>query len=355
MAKSHSKNRSSSKSRRRSPRIKSDHGPRRIVIRRPTSHLHDHPEQASPSGLSGLAGPDEATPGQERPPDESSPPGGECEDWSSKPDCPDEVSPLLKEWRGGIGGFVRHLDRLGIRYLAYSQVSSLEFCPYRYYLEYVRRVRLIPEPDYFIKGRIFHDALARYYRGCAGGRVPSVQTLHKSIDRHNREDGHHLKNAITLALQNIQDGWEVVAVEEPFVLQLGWGLPPCVGVIDLILRKGDCLAVIDHKSGRNFNENDALQLAIYRQHVCHHFKAGSCLAMYDEYRWVNNLGRIRKPAFQRTEVPFEPDEWKQARERIARRHEEMLAIQMEKDARGGGSCYICPFKEKCRKASYGSW
>ena len=71
------------------------------------------------------------------------------------------ISSHLAGWTGSIGGFVRDLDRRGCRYVAYTQVSVLEFCPYRYYLECVKGLRLRPQPDYFVKGHIFHAAAAR--------------------------------------------------------------------------------------------------------------------------------------------------------------------------------------------------
>ena len=268
------------------------------------------------------------------------------------------ISSHLASWSGSIGGFVRDLDRRGARYLAYAQVNALEFCPYRYYLECVKRVRLRPRPDYYVKGNILHAAVARYYRGLARNRLVSIEVLHAFVDRHDRSDGNYLKNAITIALQNAHAGWEVLGVEQPFVLSLGGGLPPCVGVIDLILSRGKQYAVVDHKTGKKFNAPDSLQVAIYREFVRRKFRTDSCLAFFDQYRWVNNLDRIRKPAFQRTEIKRTSKEWKATEHRLARSYQQMRAIQEEGDAAGTGPCYMCPLKARCTKASvsfYGGW
>jgi len=190
------------------------------------------------------------------------------------------VSSHLAGWTGSIGAFVRDLDRHGTRYLAFTQVSSLEFCQYRYYLESVKRLRLRPQPDYFVKGHIFHAAVARYYLGIAKNRVLTIASLHEFVDRHKRSDGHHLKNAISLAVQKAHVGWEVVAVEEPFVLSLGKGMPPCIGVIDLILRQGRHYAVVDHKTGKNFNDPDDLQVTIYREYIRRRYGSESCSAFW---------------------------------------------------------------------------
>jgi len=80
-----------------------------------------------------------------------------------------KIAGALAGHTGGIERFARKLDRDRAPYLSYSKIASVEYCPYRYHLEYVQRVRLRPEPTYFIKGRIFHKAAARLYRGIARG------------------------------------------------------------------------------------------------------------------------------------------------------------------------------------------
>jgi hypothetical protein len=265
------------------------------------------------------------------------------------------ISSHLAGWTGSVGGFVRDLNRRGTRYLAYSQVSSLEFCPYRYFLEFVKRVRLRPQPDYFVKGHLFHSVASKYYTGLARNRPVSVQALHSVIDRRGREDGHHLKNAITLAVQHAHTGWEVVGVEQPFVLSLGKALPPCVVVIDLLLRQGKQYAVVDHKTGKNFNEPDDLQIEVYREYVRRRYRSKSCSAFFDEYRWVNNLDRVRKAAFKRTEIIDNPKAWSDAENRLSRSFKAMRMIERDRDAPGTGPCYMCPFSGRCEKSSTSSY
>lgn len=268
------------------------------------------------------------------------------------------VAAHLARWTGSIGGFVRDLDRRGTRYLAFTKVGSLEFCLYQYYLQFVKRVRLRPEPAYFVKGRIFHEAAAKYYRALARTRPLSVEALHAFIDRHDHPEGHHLKNAVQLAVQNAYSGWEVVGVEQAFVLALGGNLPPCVGVIDLVLRQGQHYAVVDHKTGKNFYDPDKLQLAIYHEYVRRRFSPKKCVAVFDEYRWVNNLDRIRKPAFQHTEVKLTAGDWQRALLRLAEGYRRMRRIERAGDAEANGPCYMCPYQARCPKASvsyYGGW
>ena len=262
------------------------------------------------------------------------------------------ISAALSAHDGAIQTFMRSLDREHVPYLSYSKIASVEFCPYRYYLEYVAGVRLRPEPSYFVKGRTFHKAADRVYRRIARNRGLDITELEPLIQKHRDEDDQrHLRNAVQLLVQNVMTGWDVVGVEEPFVLSLGCGLPPCIGIVDLVLRKDDALAVIDHKTGKNFGNTDDLQMVVYRQHALTKHKADRCLTFFDEYRWVNNLGRIRKPAFQRTAVRLRSTAWASAVRRFAKGHQRIRRIEKTQDAPGTGLCYLCPFRDACDKAT----
>lgn len=93
------------------------------------------------------------------------------------------ISASLAEWTGSIGRFTETLDEQGQPYLSYSKLSTLEFCQYRYFLEYVEKVRLRPQPSYFVKGHLFHDAAARVYRSIAAQKQVDVTKLHARIDK----------------------------------------------------------------------------------------------------------------------------------------------------------------------------
>lgn len=178
------------------------------------------------------------------------------------------IREALAAHKGDIASFVNRLDREGVPYLSYSKIASVEFCPYRYCLEYVQRVKLRPEPAYFVKGRTFHKAAAVLYQGLARGSAIRDSALERLIRKHDDEaEQQHLRNAVALLRENALVDWRVVGVERPFALSVARDLPPCIGVVDLILRRDGTYAVIDHKTGRNLGGGDAMQLAIYRQHV----------------------------------------------------------------------------------------
>jgi len=264
-----------------------------------------------------------------------------------------ELSKRLAAWTGTIGGFSRKLDRENTSYISFSKVVSVEFCSYRYLLEYVKRRRLRPPPAYFANGQAFHETAARMYRSLSRGTSPDETDLLQFLARRATPPAIELENAVRVAAQNVHQGWEVVGVEEPFVISLGRALPPCIGVADLILRRGRTFAVVDHKTGRRFSGADELQLVLYREHVRRRYGASRCLTIVDEYRWVSDLTKIRKPAFQRQVVQLRRNAWSQAIQRIANAWSEIREIEKSGEAYGWGECFRCPYKGICPKASIG--
>jgi hypothetical protein len=168
------------------------------------------------------------------------------------------------------------------------------------------------------------------------------------INQHYRDDQEtHLRNAIILHLENLWQDCEVVAVEEPFVMQIDDQLPPCVGVIDLILKKDGKYILIDHKSGRDFYPHDELQMAIYVEYIKRRYGGSDSKFYYEQYRWVNNLDRIRKPAFQRTEVILPDHNWHQSLRRIQNGYQLIRKIRENGAATKAGECFRCPYRNIC--------
>jgi hypothetical protein len=264
------------------------------------------------------------------------------------------LAKLLSRPQIRVDALSRELDRRRARYISFSKVTCLEFCPYRYVLEYVKLKRLRPEPSYFMKGRLFHQGAAKFYEAKRSGPEPASPALHTSANRRlNGKDKAHVLNALKLLAEHSFKGWDVAAIESPFVLYLGPDLPPCIGIADLILRKGTHFAIVDHKTGKTFNKPDPLQLVIYREHIFRKYKARKCTAILDQYRWVRDLEHIRKPAFKRSTCKLGRNAWNRALKRIRSAHEEIVTIEREQDAAGTGSCFICPYKWVCPKARMG--
>jgi hypothetical protein len=269
----------------------------------------------------------------------------------------EKIRALLAGHAGGARSFVKKLDDGGLAHLSWSKVSCVEACPYGYYLQYMKRVRLVPEPDYFVKGRLFHQAADRVYRGLRRGRSLGPAELEPIVGRHESAVARdHLRNAVMVLLGNAFTEWEVLGTETIIVLDLGPGLPPCVGVIDLVLRKGTRFAVVDHKTGKAFWRQDPMQLAIYREHVLREYGPMQVSAFFDAYRWVNDLRRSRKPAHQRTRVRLSARSWGAAMRRFTTGYAAIQAVERAgEDAPSTGACYMCAWRGVCRKAVNTSW
>jgi hypothetical protein len=264
------------------------------------------------------------------------------------------VSKTLDQWGGSIEEFVSWLDKSEIPYLSYSKISTFDSCEYRYLMEYVQHIKLAEQPPYFVKGNAFHAAAGIAYRQMAEG-IADIVKLQAWVKKHCSDHHLHVTNALHLLVEHAHKGYKLVDIEHPFVLSLGPGLPPLVGVIDLLLQKGRTFVIVDHKTGTNFCDQDDFQLQLYRRYVRTKFNARRCLACFDEYRWVNSLERIRKPAFRRSYAQFASQSWSQSLQRIRHIYENMCRVERTGDAGSGGNCYTCPFKNACDRALTGWW
>ena len=260
-----------------------------------------------------------------------------------------QIREALQLSGGDADVFVAFLRREKIPHLSFSQITTIEFCEYRYQLQYIEVRELEPTPLYFVKGKAMHELIADTYRGMQNGDENKTYTPDESFsDEMDAESERHLMNAYRVHREHVWTGYEIEAVEHPFVMEIEEGLPPMVGVIDLVLRQNGDFTLVDHKTGRDFYPYDALQVAIYAKHIKGAHAGKSCRLFYDHYRWVNNLTRIRKPAFQRTEVPAKLSDWGEYLERIREGAEKIEQLYLEGKPTKKGACYMCPYRGICR-------
>lgn len=232
--------------------------------------------------------------------------------------------------------------------MSFSQVTTVEFCRRRYYLEYVALVEPDPIPQYFTKGKLLHQAIAASYEQAARQQPLDRDIPLSVVAQAEQEDMKtHLRNAVEVHLDNFWTCCDVLGVETPFVMELDQDLPPCVGVIDLVLQREGVFLLIDHKTGRDFYPLDELQMAIYVEYVRRQYGDAECQFFYDQYRWVNNLKRIRKPAFQRKQVSIAEGGWSEALNRIRKAYREIEKIRSTNAGEANGECFRCPFRAQC--------
>ena len=269
---------------------------------------------------------------------------------------------LIQRTNGDGDVFAQTLRRERIPHISFSQVSCVEFCPQRYYLQYVLGQDPDPLPDYFTKGKLFHSLLADFYRGnghpsnhppntagqaFADGALPHPASPNGAPSSLSPTSRTHLENAYAVHLQHSWSDCRVIAVEQPFAMLADEALPPLVGVIDLVLEHEGETIIVDHKTGRDFYPQDELQSAIYSEYLRRQFGDTPVTFYYDHYRWVENLQRIRKPALQRTPVVPSAESWPAALERIRSGYRLIEQVTRQGGTNGNGQCFRCPYRADC--------
>jgi len=284
------------------------------------------------------------------------------------------IDQIIRECRGDSDRFAETLRGEEIPHLSFSQVATVEFCEHRYYLQYIEKEEPVPFPDYFTKGKLLHQLIAETYEAIrTGSENGSVSVEYRIANTCIGDNKRHLVNAYHVHQANLWAGFKVADVEHPFVMEIDEKLPPMVGVIDLVLKQNGQYFLVDHKSGRNFYPYDELQVAIYKKYIqavyqgadCrlyydHYrwvnnlekyiqavYQGADCRLYYDHYRWVNNLGRIRKPAFQRTEVSVDVSSWPSYLKRIQQAYAIIQRIKNGIAPSRGGECFRCPYRNNC--------
>lgn len=260
----------------------------------------------------------------------------------------EQINALIKQSRSDGEHFAETLRQKRIPHLSFSQITTVESCEYRYYLQYIALSDLDPVPEYFTKGKSLHHIIAKTYEDLSRGNVIDIEIHRDQIDQtHSAEAKLHLRNAVDLHLRNIWQN-KVVAIEQPFAMIIDNSMPVCVGVIDLVLQDDDGYIVVDHKTGRDFAPQDELQTAIYVAFIERNIGNGKCSFYYDQYRWVNNLSRIRKPAFQRIPITLQKNYWHNAVQRITCGWDKINKISTSGYAAKNGECFRCPYRSLCK-------
>jgi hypothetical protein len=244
--------------------------------------------------------------------------------------------------------FVAALHHQQLSYLSYSQITTVEFCQQRYYLQYILGQQPEPLPDYFTKGKLLHQLIAQSYLADINGAAVTLDELQAQlVETEEFCDQVHLANALALYQQHRWQVERVLAVELPFAILLAEDLPPLVGVIDLVLQDGGSIILVDHKTGQNFYPYDELQVVIYAHYIQSIYPDLDCRLFYDHYRWVNNLQRIRKPAFQRTMVQMQPTLDILYHRRIYSAASIIQRLRAGSKPTHAGACFRCPFQKNC--------
>jgi len=245
--------------------------------------------------------------------------------------------------------FMRRIDRSGIPYLSHSKVTRLEICPRCYYREYVLGEE--QESTAMQRGSLFHQAAKIFYAALKAGKRTKPALTAKHIDANSlpAETLPMLRNAVELLQKNWWENHDILAVEEPFFMDLAPGLPPIIGIPDLVLCREGSLIVVDHKTSKSFNNLDSSQLVLYAEHLRRQHCTNSIIGVFDEYRLVPDLSKVRKPAFRRTPVSVDRYFLAEVITRYRKAWKRIVSIQKNGEPESSPDCWIC------NQSSYSSW
>jgi hypothetical protein len=258
-----------------------------------------------------------------------------------------QIQELIDRCNGDSETFVAYLYESRITHISFSQVYAFETCQHQYYIRYILGKEIFPVPEYFIKGKALHRTIANAYKTIQKGADFDEAIIQYDGICRSSQAGNHLHNGYLTFCQNILPLIEVVAIEKPFVFLLNGEIPPIVGIIDLILRRGDTLILIDHKTGRDFYQPDILQMAVYQGYVRSTGFQGECEFYYDNYRWVENLERIRKPAFERKRMSINEIEIRESEQRLITGYEGIRKLWEGRLPDRRGECFRCAYRSCC--------
>lgn len=251
---------------------------------------------------------------------------------------------LRNAWKRSGLSFVRYvnrLDRKSIPYLSHSKIACLERCPRCYYRQYILGER--QQSSAMELGSLFHLAAKEFYSSFRDGLLPKPAELlnHKKTKTLAEESRLKLRNALTQLRAHHWDGHEVVSLEEPFFMDIGKGLPPIIGIPDLVLRRAGSLVLVDHKTSKSFNELDPAQLVLYAEHLRRQHGTQCIVGVFDEYRLVPDLSTIRKPAFRRTPVSVDRSLLPALVHRYRQGWKEIIAMYRDGEPSSSPDCWIC--------------
>ena len=259
----------------------------------------------------------------------------------------DQIQALIDRCNGDSDTFIEELHQTKITHISFSQVYSFETCPRQYYLRHILGREITPVPEYFVKGKALHRTIANAYRAFGEGQDFSEDIIHYDGISRFSQAGNHLRNGYLTLRQNMLPSDEVLGIEKPFVFLMEDNIPPVVGVIDLILRRGDILILIDHKTGRDFYHPDILQMAVYLNYLRSAGLQGDCEFYYDSYRWVENLARIRKPAFERRQMVINEREIEGQAKRLVAGYQGIHRLKQGQLPERNGECFRCVYRNCC--------
>lgn len=168
-------------------------------------------------------------------------------------------------------------------HVSFSQIQTYLSCSLKYKFSYIDKVKPDFHPLSFVFGSSIHKVLAEYYQNLLEGNPSTLESLQNSFalllesakktekilfdDDTSESVIEKGKALIQCFHKNVSPG-VVIAIEQPFTIEIGGKIPPLIGAIDLIeMDKNGNIIVVDHKtSSSKYAQNKIkkdIQMTLY--------------------------------------------------------------------------------------------
>lgn len=196
-------------------------------------------------------------------------------------------------------------------HISFSQINTMLMCPLKYKYTYIDGIPMPLLPSSMVLGSALHESIAHFYQlhleGIAAtkGELTEVFTKRwreeeeKTEIRYNGDDREATMiladKLIDVFLEKVQPQ-NVVAIEQPFRIELE-GMPPLVGVIDLIEEDDSgSPVVVDHKCvGKRISD---AELSANMQMTCYSLAAKHLGYQAEPLLRFDTLLKTKIPAYE---------------------------------------------------------
>ena len=256
----------------------------------------------------------------------------------------------------------------GRNYISYSALSAYQSCPLRYYFRYVLGLPEDTVSAALVFGGAIHRAVEHHFRELlAGNSAPDLDSLLAEyndawqdtrldcVSFNKGDDFNTLGRLADRMLRAFQasdfakPNGTIIGVEEEFRGEIVPGCPDLLARVDLVIDRGDELAIVDLKTARSRWSHDQAddaseQLLLYSELV-------KRLAPEKSVRLeFAVITKTKEPVVDIHSLPVDPHRVERTK-RIVERVWQSIESGTFYPAPSPMNCPSCPFREPCRSWS----
>lgn len=249
-------------------------------------------------------------------------------------------------------------------HISVSAITLWLMCPRRFMHQYMDRLPWPSAPSSLVFGSAIHAALGDLYQARLEGREPELDELHAAFrsawsaepkeielkDGESVEGLDALARAMLAAVTARPQEGQILAVEEPFRVEVAPDIPPLVGVIDAIELRGERVVIREHKSAAKSWTTDQVE----------HSLQASAYVLAATEMGLPGVRTVDDVAFEfqiltktkRPSVEVRPT--RRSRQQVEEFRDTAVNVWTARQAgvfprNRSWACATCPFKEPCSR------